>query len=418
MITALPKETERRKLLQKLFILKVIILLLAGFTAWVSVAHFSSKIPFARVETALLLYVGLMSLSIVRLRLRFPVTNLEILLLLSADAFLLGYLIYIGGASSNPFTSSIFVPIALAAALLPRKYSIWLLVSAIAVYSFWVVTDSHVHHRGLEADPFQLHLFGMWFNFVVSALLLYFFVSYAAESMTKGERQLRSAREKILQNERLVAIANLTASTAHALGTPISTLAILSEDVSSSEPLNQKQVKILKKQIEICREHLKNLTKMASNADSLKNEVSTHVAEFVDELKTYFSLVLPGANIVFNVDSKAESIRIESGQSLKLAIANLIENAWDAAVTRVDIQVYLSNRLVIEITDDGDGIALESLEEMGKPFISSKESGLGLGVYLTNSTIESAGGSIVMNNLPSQGAKITVELPTLSDHEK
>ncbi len=419
MIVGESKETESKKLLQKLFLLKVIIFIVGSMTSWAAIRYFDSAMPLVQVEVSFVLYAVFMVAMAARLRLSFPVTYGEILILLSLDAVLMGYLIFIGGASSNPFTSSIFVPIALAAALLPRRYSIWLLITAIAVYSYWVIGDSHVHHSGMEADPFQLHLFGMWFNFVISALILYFFVSYAAESMTKGERKLRSAREKILQNEQLVAIANLTASTAHALGTPISTLAILTEDVSSKEPLTKKQVKILKKQIEICRGHLKNLTNMAENADSLKNTATTLVRNFVHELENYFGLIMPNSNIIFEVMDSSCSVRIGSGQSLKLAIANMIENAWEAARTRVFVKVFHSKgKLIIEITDDGNGIALDTLEEMGKPFISNKDGGVGIGVYLSNSTIESCGGNIVMNNIAGQGAKITIKLPFANDDEK
>lgn len=409
------RSTDKKRqnaLLKKLVVLKGLVLAISALIILSVIYYFDIDLPVFSVLGAFGANTFLLLGWAARLNWRFPLTDIEALCLLFSDVIFIGYLIFIGGGSSNPFTSSILVPIALAAALLPKRFSMSLLVLAIAVYTYWVITDSHIHHRGMHLGAFELHLVGMWFNFVASAVLLYIFIYYAAESVRKGERKLAEAREKILKNEQLIAVANLTASTAHSLGTPISTLAILSETMGQQGQLSTEQINLLQSQIGVCKTHLQNLTRLADAAEPLTNEVKS-VSDFRDQLKEYFSLVFPNAHIDFSV-SGADDHQIRFGQSLKLAIANLIENACDAAQHSVKVNFCVQEKLVIEITDDGEGITLDSVENIGRPFISSKQGGLGLGVYLSNSTIESFGGSIVMSNLPKSGAQIVVELPLIN----
>ena len=62
------------------------------------------------------------------------------------------------------------------------------------------------------------------------------------------------------------------------------------------------------------------------------------------------------------------------------------------------------------ITDDGPGIPDEVMENLGEPFISLRNQGMGLGIYLANASIQRLGGTIEMSNVTG-GARTRITLP-------
>jgi two-component system sensor histidine kinase RegB len=71
----------------------------------------------------------------------------------------------------------------------------------------------------------------MWFGFVFSAILVAWLVVDLAESIRDRDRHLALARERALQDEKIIAMGTLAAGAAHELGTPLSTMAIIIEQL-------------------------------------------------------------------------------------------------------------------------------------------------------------------------------------------
>ena len=136
----------------------------------------------------------------IRLSFDFLVTQWEVFFLLISDSIVLYFLVEHSGGGSNPFTSSLLVPLALSAALLRRMFGLGIVIFSILIYASWTFNvDGHMHH--MDHSTFSLHLYGMWINFVVSALIIFIFVSYAMDSVRTRDNQLQQAREKILRDD-------------------------------------------------------------------------------------------------------------------------------------------------------------------------------------------------------------------------
>ena len=67
--------------------------------------------------------------------------------------------------------------------------------------------------------------------------------------------------------------------------------------------------------------------------------------------------------------------------------------------------------VVVEVRDDGPGIARKVLERLFEPFVSTKETGLGLGLSICRRLVEGHGGSIRGGNAPEGGALFAFTLP-------
>ena len=96
------------------------------------------------------------------------------------------------------------------------------------------------------------------------------------------------------------------------------------------------------------------------------------------------------------------------------AFLNILINAMQAMPQggKIDIKIKADKRrIVITFEDEGKGIEQEFLIKIWSPFFTTKEKGTGLGLGIVKKVIESHEGTIHIENRPTFGAKVTVELP-------
>ena len=101
---------------------------------------------------------------------------------------------------------------------------------------------------------------------------------------------------------------------------------------------------------------------------------------------------------------------------LKIAFQNLLLNAAHAVRGQGQIRINLSNTgptMVIEIADDGPGIAPEHQERLFTPFFTTKSRGTGLGLATVRRIAEAHGGEVVIRETGPQGTVVRVTLPTV-----
>ena len=80
---------------------------------------------------------------------------------------------------------------------------------------------------------------------------------------------------------------------------------------------------------------------------------------------------------------------------------------------QLQAQVNGQNELEFQGRDNGPGIAVELLPSLFEPFVSGKETGLGLGLVVSRRIAEAHGGTLIGANLPTGGASFLLRLPTV-----
>lgn len=358
------------------------------------------------------------------LRRRKPVTDLVLLLQVLLDAAMVLVLVAFSGRAANPFIYYLLVLIAIGATLFPYRVSWLLALFSVAAYTLLLYMDLDMHivesgvhqHRGYS--DFQLHLVGMWVNFVGSALLLNLFVSKLSTALRDREIALARAREQTLKHEHLVGIGTLAASTVHALGTPLSTMAVIVGELQNSE--DDDSIALLKAQIERCKYTMENLSKLAEPGN---DDSAIRVIERVNGLRDHYLLLNPAIMPMFTVLDVLDQVSITGSMLLQYALTNLIDNAVRAARSLVRVEVALesaTNRVVFSIIDDGPGLAPELIDSFGQPMSAKHRGGLGIGIFLANSTIEQLHGEIVLYNPDESGCgntMVVVKLPVGGEKE-
>jgi signal transduction histidine kinase len=102
------------------------------------------------------------------------------------------------------------------------------------------------------------------------------------------------------------------------------------------------------------------------------------------------------------------------GESLRQVYLNLLLNALEAMPQggRLEVAVVESRgKVEVTIADSGTGIPAETLRDLGKPFLTTKAQGSGLGLFLTRRLLASAGGTLEIESRTERGTRCVVRLP-------
>lgn len=413
-----------RQGLQRLLLLRGLVTLLSavGLVVFQNVSNIA--IPQSLILTLILAVAVSIIIGFWRLRVASVISQRELFCHLLFDAVILFVLLLNTGGASNPLISYLLVLLAVTATLLPASYVYAFATGGIFVYTFFLLLELGADHNmeGAVMDQdtvFELHLVGMWIIFLVSAILISVFLTRMASAIRERELILAKARENEMRNEQLVAIGTLAAGTAHALGTPLSTMAVLLTDLDKleKEQLNSEHVKedisVLKQQVTRCKDSLNQLIRYY-HKDKPAEVENMNLSEFVSDIKDYITNIHPISKVEFTLQTEDDPM-ISADLSLKHAVINIIENGIKAAREKVVVNFKVDEsrpaQMEISINDDGPGIPGKVMEHMGEPFISTRKDSMGLGIFLANAAVQRLGGTIEMFNLKIGGALTLIRLP-------
>ncbi len=220
---------------------------------------------------------------------------------------------------------------------------------------------------------------------------------------------IRQAEEK----ERFREISGFTAGVAHEIKNPLNSLALLFELLEKKSPPElSKQVERGKGEIQKIAGVIDRFSEIIKPL-SLKKEALSLTEILKEEIDNLQALARErGVAIEFN-DPGAIIIQ---GDRLLLSrvVSNLIKNAIEASGSGQKVSVRAQSRkgkVVFSVRDEGKGIEPEQSTAIFEPFVSFKESGLGVGLYLVKKIVEAHGGNIYFKSDPGCGTAFTVELP-------
>ncbi|MBZ0330326.1 sensor histidine kinase [Halomonas sp. ANAO-440] len=387
---------------------------LAAVIIGVELLHFELKVV---AVIGVIVAMGLINLfTWWRLGRQWVVSHSEYVLHLLADVLGLTLLFYLTGGSTNPFINYYLIPVTIAAATLPWRYA-WLIASAAMASYTMLMFDYYpvpqlTHHYDDEA--IDLHVLGMWLNFALSAGLVTFFIYKMAHALRSREQALSRTREAALRNEQVVAVATQAAGTAHELGTPLSTMAVLlsemREEVRGDRGL-EKDVDLLRQQVDVCKERLRHLVQSADRGRMAKPQVCD-AREWLASVVQRWLVLRPDVSHRLDIGSHSNTPWLKVDATLEQAITNLLNNAADANPDNISIRLdWSAKEVVIDIRDHGPGVALEIADQLGETFVSTKSKGLGIGLFLTHATINRFGGGVSLYNHPDGGTLTEVTLP-------
>lgn len=338
---------------------------------------------------------------------RTQIKSKHLLLQLALECQLLTAMLFFSGGAANPLISYFLVLLLIAAYSLPLKQTIVLTSLCILDYSMLMLWHQPLASHALNSDKslFDLHLVGMWLNFVVSAIIFAALIPAMVQSSVRQRQEIQQLREQQLKNEQLIGIATLAAGTAHEMGTPLMTMQMLLNELSPDNKINPEDLTILTTQVERCRESLMRL----STAGRDVQKVSEHNAyTWLTDLLERWRLSHPKA--LWQDSGLNTEACIVASPLLDQALLNLLDNAAEAGSSPVQLHSTLENNFWCLHIMQPDSKAAQNLQRQHN-FSSSKEHGLGLGLYLSNASVEQFGGSILLQAQADGSTLCTLSLP-------
>jgi two-component system sensor histidine kinase RegB len=351
-----------------------------------------------------------------RLTQPWPVREWESVLHIAADTVVLGYLLYFTGGASNPFVTLLLVPIALSAAALSIRGV--LAVSALAGVAYLLLVRYYVPlpmlHGGNFTD-FHLHVAGMGVNFVITALLLGFFINRLAKALRAQQTEVQRVRERALRDEGILAIATQAAGAAHELNTPLSTMRTLLPELRrehAGDAVLAEDLDLLQNQVERCRTILREMVAFGKAQLSQEPERLT-LGAFVHGCLERFQLLRPEAEVELTLGETAAQTALRTPPGLRHALLNLLNNAADASAQKGEHAVVLEASIDgawLELTVRDRGPGFTTLDERATLGHSHKQTGLGIGIALAEATAERLEGELAASNT-EYGAEMRLRLP-------
>jgi len=405
----------------------------AWLTIWLICLVILAVLPplFEWHKQLILLAIGIVQLLETRLTSRFPqrgVTYVILLKILLATA-LIDHTGEVGINSS--YYPIYYLPVVTAALYCgPWLTLLWTLLASAAYCSYLYIDPAMQEY---EITPESLGLLGLRILFFfLAAMVVNRFAQQSqhqtqlyrelAERLAETNRRLEQAQAEARRSERLAALGQLSAGLAHEIRNPLGVIK------GSAEMLTQK----LQGSDELARE-------LAGYISTEVNRLSALVTEFLDFARPLHAQPRP-ADLTALLDRvlqtvagrfSAGTVRIERhyadglplvplDESLcEQAFLNLVQNAYEAmedhgGTLRVDVHLATQNDgegVELRLADTGPGVPEELREEIFNPFVTTKKTGVGLGLSIVSKIVDGHRGSIHVENGPGGGAVFALFFP-------
>ncbi len=352
-------------------------------------------------------------------------------LLLAYDILQLAALLYLTGGVENPFTVLVLAPVTVSAATLPPRNTVVLGLVAAAATVF-IMFDYHPlpWFAGMRLDMPFLYKAGI----VAAIVSCMVFLALYAWRLAKEGREMSAAlaaTELVLAREqKLHALDGLAAAAAHELGTPLSTIVLVSSELAKefgSDPRCAEDLSLLASQARRCREILQKLTRRTGD-----EEDPLHASLSVREMMEEAAAPYRGAARLVEITARAgDGVVMPSAQEpvghrrpgVIYGIGNIIENAVDFARSKVVVgAMWNAAEVIVTIADDGPGFPAELMDTLGEPYVTTRpgrgrpnsaNSGLGLGFFIAKTLLERSGATVTLENqwAPATGAVVRLTWP-------
>ena len=343
--------------------------------------------------------------------------------LLALNIVELAGLLFFTGGLQNPFSFLFLAPVLISATALPVRMTIALGVLAVACAS--VLVFFYMPLPWDAEDPLVLppiYMLGVWLSIVVAIGVTSLYAFQVTEEARKLSDALAATELVLAREQHLTQIDGLAAAAAHELGTPLSTIVLISRELEGTLADNVQtasDIKTLREQAQRCRDILAKITQLSASGapfDSMK--LSTLIEEAVAPHRDFGVAI----KVRIAVAASKEPVA-RRNPAILYGVGNILENAVDFARTTVEVNAWWNNETVeIEISDDGPGFAPDILKRIGEPYFSRRRGadenpgehgGLGLGVFIARTLLERTGANVSFSNriFPDHGAVVQIVWP-------
>ena len=386
----------------------------------VNFVYFFINSKFDFLTSNIIIFLGILSnLYLIFVHKKTQLSDRSAFLFLLIDILQLGILLYLSGGVTNPFIIFIIIPSVFSSSNLSLKTNALLVFLTVIIISFLTFfykdlpinlnIDFHSNHFYYYSIPLSL--------IIALVFLNYFAMTFGTQSRLRKEA-LGKMEEVMAKEHELLSLGGQAAAAAHSLGTPLSTITIITHDLMKQfkgQKDLEKDIELLKSQVERCNEILKRLTLNPVEEDEFIDK-DINIRNYLSEIISSFKEISK-KNFIFNFDQDSNPKKISKSIEIVYGLRNFVGNANKFAKNNIFINLKSdSEDTEITIEDDGDGYPRDILSKIGEPYLRSNYSkykskeGLGLGLFIGKTLLEKNFASINCRNSKTRnGAEVIIK---------
>ena len=379
----------------------------------VNFVYFFLNSDFDFVTSNIVIFFGILSnLYLIFIYEKTQLSDRSAFLFLLIDILQLGILLYLSGGITNPFVIFILIPSVFSSSNLSLKTNTLLVILTVIIIIFLTFyyddlpinlnSDFHNNHYFYYSIPTSL--------IVALIFLNYFAMTFGTQSRLRKEA-LGKMEEVMAKEHELLSLGGQAAAAAHSLGTPLSTITIITHDLMKQfkgQKDIEKDIELLNSQVERCNEILKRLTLNPVEEDEFIDK-DINIRDYLYEIILSFKEISK-KNFVFNFDQDSNSKKISKSIEIVYGLRNFLGNANKFAENNIFINLKSDSETTeITIEDDGIGYPRDIISKIGEPYLKSTYSkdkskeGLGLGLFIGKTLLEKNFASVNCRNSKTRG---------------
>ena len=335
------------------------------------------------------------------------------------DIIQLSGLIYLTGGIVNPFSIFLIIPSVFASSNLSLKTNFLLVfITSISIIflTFYSTKLPEPLSNHFHVSPY--YYYSIPIALIIALIFLNFFALIFGNESRLRKDALNKMEELMAKEHEMLSLGGQAAAAAHSLGTPLSTIKIISQELlkqlKDKKEVRQ-DIELLSSQVERCNQILRKLSLNPNEEDdfidedlSMKDYLKEIISSFKETSKKEF---------ILNLDQDSNSKKISKSIELVYGLRNFIGNANKFCKSKVLITLKSdSNFTEIIIEDDGDGFPNDILSKIGEPYLKStkllhnEKKGLGLGLFIGKTLLEKNFASVnCWNSEIRTGAEIVIK---------
>jgi two-component system sensor histidine kinase RegB len=385
----------------------------------VYIVYFFFNFNFNFILSNLVIFIGILSnFYLIFIYNKTQLSDRSALIFLMIDIFQLGSLIYLTGGIVNPFVIFLLIPSVFASSNLGIRTNLFLVVTTILIIIFLTFNSEdlpaplnnhfHVSNYYYYSIPIALIIALIFLN--------YFAIVFGSESRKRKEA-LSKMEEIMAQEHEMLSLGGQAAAAAHSLGTPLSTIKIISQELKHQlrdRAELTSDIELLSSQVERCNQILKRLSLNPIEEDDFIDE-DLNFKKYINQIVNSFEET-SNKKFILNFDQDASPRKIPKSIEMIYGLRNFIGNANKFAKEKIFITLKSNNEYTeITIEDDGEGYPGEILSKIGEPYLRSlknkdkNRSGLGLGIFIGKNLLEKNFASLNCQNSKTRtGAEVNI----------
>ena len=334
------------------------------------------------------------------------------LFFLIIDILQLAGLIYLTGGIVNPFIIFLIIPSVFASSNLGLKTNLLLvtITSLIIIFLTFYSEDLPAPlNEHFHVDDY--YYYSIPIALIIALIFLnYFATLFGSESRLRKEA-LNKMEEVMAQEHEMLSLGGQAAAAAHSLGTPLSTIKIITQELLKQLKSNKEviqDIELLESQVERCNQILKKLSLNPNQEDDFIDE-DLSMKDYLKEIIFSFQET-SSKNFIFNFDQNSNSKKITKSIEIVYGLRNFIGNANKFSNSKIFITLKSDNEFTeIIVEDDGPGYPNDIISKIGEPYLKSfkkiekNKVGLGLGIFIGKTLLEKNFASLQFRNSKTRG---------------